>query len=173
MKTEIALSNRHWVGPYSKWLTVLGTIVLVGGVASLFAVVIRYLPNVDRWQGVLILHGVLSTCLRGFIAVGLAKFLVYALGTSQQPGWIISWTEKALYILGALTVSFWLVQTVQQCLFGAYQRFPGEGVLSAAVLALSIGRGALESISMALVWVALGLVLRRVMPIIEESKTLV
>lgn len=170
--TGSSLRNGQWVGRYAKGLIVIGILVLVVSIASgkLYFDFYQSFAGCGLWWGykVASLIKIISSCLTGFLAISLASFLSYALGTRQQPGSVLRFTEPVLYVLAGLglaTFALNLWNTIQM-----YQNTAARYDLTWMVA--DIG-STLTNVAGSLIFVALGLVLRRVLPIIEESRTLV
>ena len=162
------LQDRQWVERYAKGLTVLGVLGIIitipyGGIS-----IKEWSGRWHQlgWAGPMMFFRLVSMCLVAFLAISLASFLRYVLGTRRQQGWILRSTEKVLYIIAGLQ----LLESVFFVLRSASHFVPRMGW---GGLAISLAGHMVLEIIIALMWVALGLVLRRVMPIIDESRTLV
>jgi len=159
------LMSGRWVSRYARGLTAVGVFVFVVGVIYGVVGYFEWVGRPREWfLTAMLLVTYVSVCLKGFLAIGLASFLTYALGTRQQPGRIIRITEKVLYVSAGLGVLGFIFSS---CFTFHYA---GE---STTRTALRLGLYGVGSMASALIWVALGLVLRRVLPVIEESRTLV
>ena len=98
----------------------------------------------------------------GFLAIGLASFLSYLVGTRQQRGWVLGSAEKVLYMLAGLRLLGYAFMVLYFLPRPEEYGAPGQ-----------LAFYGLSAVTGALIWVALGLLLRRVLPVIEESRTLV
>ena len=173
--------NRLWLTRYAKVISVLGAIGLIGGIvygaigaSELPGRGAFVLPGKTEPDGVL--HGLhLASVLlvaaafsfKAFLALALANLLTYIIGARQHPSWILRHADKALYLLAACRVSghvvstyFWAIMILPQA-HAHWSTFPLASM------------GAISTVTDAIILVALGLVLRRSLPIIEESRTLV
>ncbi|KKM78054.1 hypothetical protein LCGC14_1363850 [marine sediment metagenome] len=154
----------RWVGRYAKWLAVLGVIVVILGLSYGIVASMEWATKAVK-PGVLVMlavaFGTVGIIGSGVIALGLGHLLAYAFGLSQRASWLLRHGDKGLYALAALHLSSYLVITVI--------KFQAD-VWSQSWLLVILG---LTPLARAFVLVALGLILRRVLPIVEESRTLV
>jgi len=155
--------NKQWVERYVKELTALGALMVIANMIYGGLGVTQWSELSEyRWMiGSSSVH-MASLCLKGVLAISLASFLSYALGTRQEPGWILRSAEKMLYILAGLALL--------GCLFQTLHVWQIAGHSAAFLQLVFVG---LSSVTSALIWVGLGLILRRVLPILEEPRTLV
>ena len=103
----------------------------------------------------------------GFLALILAEFISYLLADQGEPKWILRHGDKIIYAY----VLYFIVMSV----IGMAPQITGvkspsgtglHGVLPVALFVTS-------SVVKALIWVGIAIVLRKIVPIIRESKTLV
>jgi len=103
--------------------------------------------------------------LVGLVVLGVAQFIRYLFETEYKPGSILRHGEKILYLYAALRViRITLLFFVDAKRMGDSIYYSSWGFLVLNCLPVVAG---------ALIMVGLAQILRRVMPIIEESKTLV
>lgn len=155
-----SVRNRLWIARYAKAITVVGILMLIGGVAG--GVSIAYQLPSQEWLLAYMSGSAAVISLSGFLALGLANLLTYLLGVRQQPGWILEHAEMGLYLLA-------VCRLMNQVSLSCYQ---ATAVPIASWYAW-LGFSGIMTVTGALMMVALGLVLRRAIPIIEESRTLV
>ena len=155
-------AGRKWVRNYAIALQVGAAVILIMEFSPLWMVV-----SVARGHGISIWFSLLYSVFH--LASGLAYAMIplvlscllrYVFGERQNPGWILRNGAWAFFGLAAAKVLANISSTV---FFSQIPRGPGWGLLLYSP----------DAVVTALVWFALGLVLRRVLPIIEESKTLV
>lgn len=103
--------------------------------------------------------------LVGLVILGVAQFIRYLFETEYQPGFILRHGEKILYLYAALQV------TRITLLFFVDANRMGDSIYYSP-WGFIVANG-LPVFASALILVGLAQILRRVMPIIEESKTLV
>ena len=103
--------------------------------------------------------------LIGLVVLGVAQFIRYLCETEYKPGWILRHGEKILYLYAALRViRITFLFFVDAKIMADSIYYSPWGFLVDNVLPV---------VASALILVGLAQILRRVMPIIEESKTLV
>jgi hypothetical protein len=107
-----------------------------------------------------------SFVLLGIVVIGLAQFVRYLCEHNYKPGWILRHGDKvlnlyaAVLIIGPVAWSFFQITRTKN--FSMYELLVGH------LLA-----GLLPSLACGVIFVGMGQVLRRMLPMIEESKTLV
>ncbi|MFA6135412.1 MAG: hypothetical protein WC869_15480 [Phycisphaerae bacterium] len=152
-----SVRNRLWLARYGKAIYVVGILMLIGGgVLGGFEV-----AKGGGWLLAYTLSNGALMSLNGFLALGWASLLRYVLGARQQPGWVLEHVDIGLYLMAALRMAscmFWFCfQTTHIPYFRWYMMLePG-----------------IQATANALILVALGLTIKRVLPVIEESRTLV
>ena len=103
--------------------------------------------------------------LVGLVVLGVAQFIRHLSETDYKPGWILRHGEKILYLYAALRViRITFLFFVDAKIMGDSIYYSPWGFLVA---------NGLPAVASALILVGLAQILRRIMPIIEESKTLV
>jgi len=162
------LGNRQWVERYVKGFTALGALMVIASVIY-GALSVTQLSRLSEFHWMIAQSSVLtaSACLRGILVMSLASFLSYVLGVRQQPGWILRSADKVLYILGGLALLSGLFQSLHILQVVRHSASHPVG------LGFSIAFHGLSSATIALIWLVFGLILRRVLPVVEESRTLV
>ena len=156
----VSARNRLWIARYAKAITAVGILMLTGCVAG--GVYIAYQLPSQEWMLAYLSSNAAAMGLSGFLALGLADLLRYLLGVRQQPGWFLEHAEMGLYLLAACRL-------MNHIFLSCYQAQAVSVMPRYAVIGIS---GIMPAAG-ALMLVALGLVLRRAIPIIEESRTLV
>ncbi len=96
-------------------------------------------------------------------AIGIAQFARYLFDTDYKPGWVLGHAAVFIYLLAAIEVA-WAVFR-----YFYFVRIMDEATEQFLWTQLLI----LPTIVKVMILVSLGQVLRRILPIIEESKTLV
>ena len=108
---------------------------------------------------------VLGYVLLAIVLLGLAQFVRYISESKYQPGMILSHGGKVLYLYAvALIASPFLTYYFQMKAIG----YPGTN--SIFLYSLS---ALLPAVAKALIYIGMAKVLKRMMPMVEESKTLV
>lgn len=107
--------------------------------------------------------GMLGFIPTGLVALGIAQFIRYLLESGRQPGWILRYGEQILYMYATFVIGYYIWGYIVE---SHYFSSLFDRLLSTLAFVLFPG-------AKVLVLVGLGQVLRRIMPVIEESKTLV
>lgn len=110
-------------------------------------------------------RAVLNFVLLGLILLGVAKFIRYLYESGHQPSWILRNGDKILYLYAAALVVGSVVQYFFQMTVVTNVKPLSSLPYLIPVLLHATAKG--------VILVGLGHALRRVMPVIEESKTLV
>ncbi len=103
--------------------------------------------------------------LVGLVVLGVAQFIRYLFETEYKPSWILRHGEKILYLYAALRV------IRMAFLFFLREEMLGDSIYYSPWGFLVLN--GLPVVAGALILVGLAQILRRVMPVIKESKTLV
>lgn len=108
---------------------------------------------------------VLNFTFLGLVALGVAQFIKYVFESQGQPGLLLRIGDKILYIYAGLVI-------LGAALKWAFQM---EAIKATAMSTLLVSFVALllPATAKALILIGLGKIFHRVMPVIEESKTLV
>ncbi len=106
--------------------------------------------------------------LPAFLALLVAQFIKYLYEVEHQLGWILRYGDKILYVYAVIVVLNNIWQHLYYIIvrYSDFEKF-GTSKLFYVVLAL------LLTGAKALILVGLAQILRRIIPVIEESKTLV
>ena len=180
------LGNDHWIARYAKGITILGILIIVGGVG--YEVVVAWymlstffagVPNgvgMERWAiGAYVVKGVML-CVLGFLVIAMSQLLVYMIGSGQKPGRILRKASWGLFLMAGLSIggAIFSVLFSQAHMTLAEQSSRDGFTFSWFHRWIVVGTWPLLSgCCKALVYLALGLVLRRALPVIEESKAVV
>lgn len=114
------------------------------------------------------------TIMQGFMALGVAQFMKYLFDSKYHPGWILRYGDKILYIYVVLQIayvvwiygSFYTVIRPDKTNFEAYEHLH-------LYTMLQMVRIVLPTAVKALILIGVAQILKRLMPVIEESRTLV
>lgn len=101
----------------------------------------------------------------GLLALMVGQLIKYMLETEYRPGWVLRYGDKILYVYAVAVIG---LTVSRYCVLPAYllEKF-GSGrllFLQPIIVPLAVK---------VLIIVAIAIILRRIMPVIEESKTLV
>jgi hypothetical protein len=101
----------------------------------------------------------------GLLVLGIGQFIRHLFQTESKPGWILRHGDKILYLYAVFTVAG--AGSAIRHLFYLGREHPIEYVISLGILWLP------AALAKAFVLIGLAHILRRIMPVIDESKTLV
>lgn len=169
---EFIEKNRALLKLYCIAAQIIGWVLLPGGCIwiILFLSGPRQSDIVERGDALLY---ALSSMLYdfmfpGLIALGLAQFIRYLSESGQKPGGILRHGEKIFYMYAG----FLIVKTYLKCFWYSawFAGIIGESTFSRLLFMQPF---ILPTVAKALILVGLGQVLRRILPVIQESKTLV
>ena len=154
-------TNRRFLGMCRTAIQAAGWLVLAGGVVGVAAACASLFQPLGLGLRLMAVFTGAGTVVLGIITLGLAQLIHFLLTDTAKPGWILRHGDTFLYLYVAIGL---LAQLARHSFLVA--NFAGGAWLAVA------GETAFF-IAKALVLVGLGLVLRRVVPMVEESKTLV
>ena len=169
---ELIEKNRRLLRFCCDSLRSIGQVVLILGVLSVCAITtLALLSKFGNWQApksfemifTMMPLGAFNIFFIGIGILGLAQFIRYLVERDYKPGWILRHGEMFFYLYALLTILsvVWLY-TIAPSDRSAYM-YSGMSVIL-VVISTSVR---------VLILVGLGQILRWLMPIIEESKSLV
>jgi len=164
---EFIEKNRGLLRFYCITAQITGLLLLiVPGIGIAVEIISGSTPNGHRFYIPYMIQAVvLNFMFLGLVALGVAQFIRYVFERHGEPGLILRFGDKVLYIYAGLVILGSVVQYLFQITVVKGATFPMLLVYFAASL--------LPATAKALILVGLGTILHRVMPVIEESKTLV
>ncbi len=169
---EIIEKNRRLLRFCCDALRSIGQVVLILGLLSVCAITtLVLLSKFGNWHApecfkmfiAMLPLGAFNIIFIGIGILGLAQFIRYLVERNYKPGWILRHGEKILYLYALLTIlSVVWVYTIAPSDFSP-DIYSGVSVILVAI----------STAVRVLILVGLGQILRHLMPVIEESKTLV
>jgi hypothetical protein len=102
----------------------------------------------------------------GLMALGVAQFFKYLLEEDSQPGWILRNADKLLYLYAGILLAFFIWAGSADVIFQFENRGRYDWIITVATYLFLI-------CIKVLALVGLAEVLRRLLPVMEESRTLV
>ncbi|MCH7557162.1 MAG: hypothetical protein IIB56_06860 [Planctomycetes bacterium] len=165
--------NRRLLHFYCEILRTIGSLIfilgLVGGFAFIiFKLVIKFgywhAPKSYEMVISLMPLGVFNIIFYGLAILGFVQFIRYLVEEDYQPGWILRHGNIFFYLYAL----FIILSVVR-----AYTTIPGILSLSSYTGVFTILMTFFSITVRVLILVGLGQILRRILPVIEESKTLV
>ena len=169
---EFIEKNRHLLKFYCDALRSIGQVVLVLGLLSVCAMFASLLlSKFGKWdvpESFKMIYAMPLAAFNIFFIgigiLGLGQFVKYLIEEDYKPGWILRHGDMFFYLYALLTVlSVVWVYTIAPS-YRSPSIYTQVGVISLIVFSTSVK---------VLILVGLGQILRRLMPIIEESKSLV
>ena len=161
MNIRSLTKNKKSIRTYCIALRVAGWILIVAGAA----VTTRYaFANVDHTGStrtvlyVLLPGYVVGHLYLGILALVLAQLITYIFDREYKPGWLLRRADKIMYLYASLVLLAAVLLHLHSLHLSQWWQIPARLLLMAAYLVILIG---------------LGRLLRLVMPMIEESRTLV
>ncbi|HUU93879.1 MAG TPA: hypothetical protein VM238_22015 [Phycisphaerae bacterium] len=154
-------TNRRFLKACRIAIQVVGWLITAGGVVSTVMACVGVAQPPGLGFRLMALSRGAGTVVFGIIALGLAQLIRFLLADAAKPGWILRHGDMFLYLYAATEV---LAQLANQSVIAAHL---GDRWLVPFAASVPF------SLAKALVLIGLGLVLRRVIPMAEESKTLV
>ncbi len=169
---EFIEKNRRLLHFYCEALRTIGSLILILGLFSGCAMATLALVDWQQFKAFFdfeksMILGPLHFFKIFFIAtgtLGLAQFIRYLVERNYKPGWILRHGDMIFYLYALLTIlnDVWV-----------YMNAPNDHSPSLYIRVLVILATVFSTTVKVLILVGLGQILRHLMPVIEESKTLV
>ena len=171
---EFIEKNRRLLHFYCETLRTIGSVILIlfflGGFAmTIFALLSKFgywsAPNLFHMYMMFVrLPSFLKAMFFWIGILGLAQFIKYLIERNYKPGWILRHGEMFFYLYALLTI----LNVV--CYYMNDQNYHSSSLYTRVLVIFGTVFGTTVK---ALVLVGLGQILRHLMPVIEESKSLV
>ena len=168
---EFIKQNRRLLKFYCTVALIIGWLLIAGGFIW-FIPTLKSLNINDLYKGADAILYVVSALLfdfflPGLIALGVMQFIRYLFEDVKKPGCILRAADWLFYIYAV----FLIVKTYLQYFWNI--TWYAEVIESETSRLLFIQPFLLPTVAKVLILVGLGQIIRRIMPVIEESKTLV
>lgn len=100
----------------------------------------------------------------GLLVLGMSQLIIFLLETDHRPGWILRNADKLLYVYTAILICFYCERAVNEVIvhFNEPYDFPLRLIMLAIFIMVKL-----------LVLVGVAEMLRRLLPMIDESRTLI
>lgn len=164
---EFVEKNRGLLRFYCIAARTMGWILIIVGPLLAIVSLSIGLPGEERfrsWMLYRLSEQLILDLLLGLVMLSLAQFVRYSYENDYQPGWMLRHGDKVLYVYAAGVIVSPIVWYCFQMTIQSGDLMDTLGFFMSGELP-ALGRG--------LVYVGIGQVLRWMLPIIEESKTLV
>ena len=153
-------TNRRYLKACRIAIQVVGWLIAAGGVVSTVLACVGGAQPPDLGFRLMALSRGAGAVVLGIVTLGLAQLIRFLLSDAAKPGWILRHGDMFLYLYAA---SGLLALLARQSFIAVHVGSPWLPLAVEMPFALA----------KALILIGLGLVLRRVIPMVEESKTLV
>ena len=163
MATELVGKNKKSISMYCAVLRISGWLIVSSSGLLPILQFIEYRTNSQRLLYVVLPHFVISYLFIGVFALGLAQLISYIFDNKYRAGWLLRRADKIIYIYAATLLISKIMFAVNFLLTVHVTHTDWYWIVLLVVLLLL----------KLLILIGAGGILRRVMPIIEESKTLV
>ena len=168
---EFIKQNRRLLKFYCTAALIIGWLLIAGGFLWFIPTIMSLNIN-DLYKGAdAILYAVSALLfdflLPGLIALGLVQFIRYLFEDTNKPGCILRNADRFFYMYAVFLIARTYLQYSWNCTWYA------EVIESETSRLLFIQPFLLPTIAKVLILVGLGQIIRRIIPVIDESKTLV
>ncbi len=160
--------NRHFLSLYCRVARITGWVFLLLGIPWLLLKTVSVVTRIGDWKEMKeawnnVPSGLFMFLVFGMVALGISELIRYLMEEGYRPGWVLRQGDKILY--------FYALCVFTNSILAFFVDFPHIPQLFWRILLLIVF--VLATVGKILVIIGLGQVLRRVMPVIEETKTLV
>lgn len=168
---EVTEKNKRLLKFYCETLRTIASVILILQLIAVCTMTIfTLLSKFGYWPGTKSFNMAIITFFPSYLKaiffwigiLGLAQFVKYLYESDYLPGWILRHGDMFFYLYAFLTI-----------LEGVWIYMTNDHSPSLYTLAIKISGSALGTAVKVMVLVGLGQILRRLMPVIEESKSLV
>jgi hypothetical protein len=173
--------HRRLLQAYCLIARILGWLLILGGVFWVFAIVKIVEKQADRPYSSVSDETIIELALYfassfvydfvipGFLAFAIAGLLDYLLRPEAKPRLILRMTDKLCYIYAV----FVIYKAIISFNFWLHAKFPEITASSESAYILLVQPLLVPTLAKVLLLIGVGMILHRLLPIIEESKTLV
>jgi len=169
---EITEKNRRLLNFYCETLRTIGKVILILGSLSVCAITtLVLLSKFGNWRAPKGFEMIIAMPLAAFNIffigigiLGLAQFIKYLVERDYKPGWILRHGDMFFYLYALLTILSVVWAYTIAPIYHSPSIYTRVGVIFVTVISTAVK---------VLILVGLGRILRHLMPVIEESKTLV
>jgi hypothetical protein len=160
-------NNRKLLISFRRAAKIIGWANFLMGIASLIGLFILFLLHSDQripevFNGLARSWYIMTTT--GILLLGIEQFINYLYET-KDAGFVLRYADKILYVLAGFVV--WRAIVMSWMTIGHHNAFPAEWLLASIIPIILLNAAKI------LVLIGLAHVVRRLLPVIEESRTLV
>jgi hypothetical protein len=166
--------HRRLLQAYCLTARILGWLLILGGFFWFFAVAgsIQIIAGGDPKQIDFLLYVISALgydfVIPGFLAFAIGGLLDYLLRPMKKPPLILGMTDKLCYIY-----TFFVIYKAGTFNFWLYAKFPEITASSERIRILLVQPLLVPTVAKVLLLIGVGMILHRLLPVIEEWKTLV
>ena len=159
-------NNRPWLKLYCTTARIVGLVILIlagaGAIFQILAMNILFGDHTIPYRLFVVKSVLFDGVLPGIIVLGIAQFIRYLFESEYKPGYILRNGDKILYLYAFLLLAggVWQHLILNMMSIGITRM-----LLMLASMVLTVPK--------VLILVGLAQVVKRIMPVIEESKTLI
>ncbi|MHC4325155.1 MAG: hypothetical protein ACYSUX_12900 [Planctomycetota bacterium] len=167
---EFIKQNKHLLKFYCTAALIIGWLLIVGGIFWFILIASSFETNiVERPEGLMYLISsmLFDFVLPGLIALGVMQFIRYVFADTDKPGRILGMADWLFYLYAVFLIFKAYFKYIQ------YSEWYAEAYGLETSRLLFIQPFLLPTAAKVLILVGLGQIIRRIIPVIEESKTLV
>ena len=167
---EFIKQNRALLKLYCVVSDIIGWLLIIGGVFWFIMTASSFEINlVERPEGLMYLISsmLFDFVLPGLIALGVMQFIRYVFADTDKPGRLLCMADWLFYLYAV----FLILKAYFKYIW--YSDWYAEAISLETSGLLFIQPFILPTIAKVLILIGLGQILRRLLPVIEESKTLV
>jgi hypothetical protein len=173
-------NNRPWLKFYCSTARIVGWgILIMAGTGTIFQILVMNIlfgNHSSAYRFLFVKSILFQGLLPGILVLGIAQFIRYVFENDYQPGHILRYGDKILYLYAFLLIVGVVWQhliisgnVIQRDIFLIMNNIGHnfKAMLPAMIASLVL------TVPKILILVGLAQVLKRIMPVIEESKTLI
>ena len=161
--------NRPWLKFYCTTARIIGWVILImagaGGISQILAMNFLFGDYTIPYRLFVVKSVLFDGVLTGILVLGIAQFIRYLFECEYKPGYILRNGDKILYLYAFLLIAggLWQLLLISMMDFG----LNFKAMIPAMLVSL------IHPVPKVLIIVGLAQVVKRILPVIEESKTLV
>ena len=167
---EFIEQNKRLLKFYCTAAQIIGWLLIVGGIFWFILTASSYETNLaERPEGLMYLISsmLFDFVLPGLIALGVMQFIRYVFGDTGKPGRLLGMADWLFYLYAV----FLILKTYFK--YVLYSVWYAEAISLETSRLLFVQPFLLPTLAKVMILVGLAQILRRILPVIEESKTLV
>ena len=160
--------NRRFLLIYFITARIIGWVVVSVGCLAAVGHSVALCSRLGNWQLFsehlsVVPWRIISSIPIGLLALGLAQFIKYVMDPEYKPGWTLRNAEQILYLYAGIIMMYW----AGAAYISVVRIYSGHELLIRLLFVIVFAGVRVLAVA------SLGLVLHRIMPVIEESRTLV